>query len=79
MAKRDPMGTTISVDISQLKTAIDEANALIKENESQWRVNASAMEDWTKEERGLTGRLKVWTAHGSFLLRIVWMRDAAMP
>lgn len=59
MAKRDPMGTTISVDISQLKTAIDEANALIKENESQWRVNASAMEDWTKEERGLTGRLKV--------------------
>lgn len=60
MAKRkDPLGASVSLDISQLKQSIDEANRLIRENESQWRINASAMEDWTKEEKGLTGRIKV--------------------
>lgn len=56
---RDPMGTTISVDISQLKKNLHEANVLIQENERQWRVSASAMDDWTKEEDGLTKRLSI--------------------
>ena len=59
MAKKDPIGASVSLDISQLKKAIDEANRLIRENETQWRVNASTMADWTKEEKGLTDRIKV--------------------
>lgn len=54
----DPIGAKISVDISEIRARLKEANRLIKENETQWRVSASAMDDWTKSEEGLTGRLK---------------------
>lgn len=51
-------GATYSLNISQMKKAISEANSLIKENESEWLASASAMGDWTKSEEGLSGRLK---------------------
>lgn len=54
----DPIGTTLSVDISEVKANLKVANNLIKENETQWRISASAMDDWTKEERGLNKRLE---------------------
>ena len=54
----DPIGAKITVDISEIRARLKEANRLIKENETQWRVSASAMDDWTKSEEGLTGRLK---------------------
>lgn len=54
----DPIGTTLSVDISEVKANLKVANNLIKENETQWRISASAMDDWTKEEKGLNKRLE---------------------
>lgn len=54
----DPIGATISLDISDVKKSLTEANRLIKENEANWRVNASAMGDWTRSEQGLTDRMR---------------------
>ena len=53
----DPIGATFTLNISQMKKAIQEANRLIKDNESNWLSSASAMGDWTKSEEGLSGRL----------------------
>lgn len=54
----DPIGATITLDISDVKRSLTEANRLIKENEANWRVNASAMGDWTQSEKGLSERMR---------------------
>lgn len=54
----DPIGATYTLNISQMRKAIEEANRLIKNNESAWLSNASTMGDWTKSEEGLSGRLE---------------------
>lgn len=54
----DPIGATLKVDISDIKTKLKEANKIIRENETQWRVSAASMDDWTKSEEGLNSRLK---------------------
>lgn len=54
----DPIGATLDIDISQLKTSLAEANRLIKSNEANWLANASAMGDWTQSEEGLTDRMR---------------------
>lgn len=54
----DPIGAKLTVDISELKARIAQANNLIKENEREWRVNASTMDDWTKSEKGLSDRME---------------------
>lgn len=54
----DPIGATFTLNISQMRKAIEEANRLIKNNESNWLSSASAMGDWTKSEEGLKKRLE---------------------
>ena len=55
---RDPIGATMTIDISQLEDSLKEANRLIKLNESNWLENAATMDDWTKSETGLTKRMQ---------------------
>ena len=43
-------GTTLGFDISPLREGINEANTLIKTNESKWKEYASVMTDWNKNE-----------------------------
>lgn len=54
----DPIGATLTIDISNLKESLEQANKLIRSNESNWLANASAMDDWTKSEEGLTDRMR---------------------
>lgn len=56
---RDAIGSTMSVDISELRKNLEIANRLIKSNESNWLASADAMEDWTKSETGLKKRMDV--------------------
>lgn len=58
MAK-NPIGSTMSVDISELRKNLEIANRLIRSNESNWLASADAMEDWTKSENGLKKRMDV--------------------
>ena len=54
----DFTGTTLKFDISELRNGINEANALIKTNNSYWQANAAAMGDWTSTAGGLAERNK---------------------
>lgn len=54
----DFSGTTLKFDISQLRDGINEANTLIKTNNSYWQANAAAMGDWTNSAGGLAERNK---------------------
>ena len=54
----DFTGTTLKFDISELKNGINQANALIKTNNSYWQANAAAMGDWTNTAGGLAERNK---------------------
>lgn len=56
---RNPIGSTMSVDISELKKNLEIANRLIRSNESNWLASADAMDDWTKSETGLKKRMDV--------------------
>ena len=51
-------GTTLKFDISELRDGINQANTLIKTNETQWRKYASSMDDWSNTAGGLTERNK---------------------
>ena len=51
-------GTTLKFDISELRDGINQANTLIKTNETEWRKYASSMDDWSNTAGGLTERNK---------------------
>lgn len=52
-----PLGGRMSLDISEVQANITKLNRLIKENESEWRENASTMDDWSSSQDGLEGRM----------------------
>ena len=54
----DFTGTTLKFDISELRNGINEANTLIKTNNSFWQASAAAMGDWTSTAGGLAERNK---------------------
>ena len=54
----DSLGGRMSLDIRDVKAKITELNNLIRENESQWRADASQMEDWTDSQEGLEKRVQ---------------------
>lgn len=49
-------GTSFSIDITQLKAGLAQANRLIRESESEFRAAAAGMGDWTKSQEGLEKR-----------------------
>lgn len=49
-------GAKFSIDVTSLKAGLAEANRLIRESESNFRQTASALDDWTQCEEGLTAR-----------------------
>lgn len=50
------LGGKFSIDITDLRAGLQEANRLIRASESQFRESAAGMEDWAKSEEGLTAR-----------------------
>lgn len=54
----DNFGSSFTIDISQLKQGLAQANALIRESESKFKAAAAGMQDWTKEQGGLEARIK---------------------
>ena len=51
-------GANFSIDISQLKAGLSQANRLIRESESEFKAAAAGMDDWTKSQEGLEKRIK---------------------
>lgn len=54
-------GASFSIDITNLKAGLAQANRLIRESESQFREAAAGMDDWTESSEGLTARTKSLT------------------
>ena len=52
------LGANFGIDVTNLKTGLRQANNLIKESESQFRLAAAGMENWTKSQVGLEAKIK---------------------
>ena len=56
--KGEPITTKFSVDISELKAGIQEANRQIKLANSEFKAAASGMDDWSKSADGLSAKIQ---------------------
>ena len=54
----ETLGASFSIDVTELKAGLAQANRLIRESESEFRAAAAGMDDWTKSQEGLEKRQK---------------------
>lgn len=52
------LGASFSIDTTDLKAGLAQANRLIRESESEFKAAAAGMDDWTKSEDGLKAKIK---------------------
>ncbi len=52
------LGASFSIDTTDLKAGLAQANRLIRESESEFKAAAAGMDDWTASEEGLTAKIK---------------------
>lgn len=58
MAQSETLGASFSIDVTQLKTGLAQANRLIRESESEFKAAAAGMDDWRESQEGLEARIK---------------------
>lgn len=51
------LGANFSIDVTDLKAGLAQANRLIRESESEFRAAAAGMDDWSESQEGLTKRV----------------------
>ena len=54
----ETLGASFSIDVTNLKAGLAEANRAIKESQSEFQAAAAGMDDWTKSEDGLNAKIK---------------------
>ena len=52
------LGASFSIDVTNLKAGLTQANRLIRESESQFKAAAAGLDDWTQSETGLTAKIQ---------------------
>lgn len=52
------LGASFSIDVTDLKAGLLQANRLIRESESQFKAAAAGMDDWTRSEEGITAKIR---------------------
>ena len=58
MAESERLGASFSIDTTDLKAGLSQANKMIRESESEFKSAAAGMDDWTKSEDGLNAKIK---------------------
>ena len=58
MANSETLGASFSIDVTELKAGLSQANSLIRESESEFKAAAAGMDDWTQSQEGLEARMK---------------------
>ena len=58
MANNERLGASFSIDVTDLKAGLSQANRLIKESQSEFQAAAAGMDDWTQSEDGLNAKIK---------------------
>ena len=54
----ETLGASFSIDVTDLKTGLAQANRMIRESESEFKAAAAGMEDWREEQDGVTAKIK---------------------
>lgn len=52
------LGASFSIDTTNLKAGLTQANRLIRESESEFKAAAAGMDDWADSQEGLEARIK---------------------
>lgn len=52
------LGASFSIDVTNLKAGLAQANRLIRESESQFKAAAAGLDDWTKSEEGVNAKIR---------------------
>ena len=52
------IGTQFTIDISNLKAGLAQANRMIRESEAEFKSAAAGMDDWTQSQDGLSAKIK---------------------
>lgn len=58
MAKNETLGASFSIDVTDLKAGLAQANRMIRESESEFKAAAAGMDDWRESQEGLTAKIK---------------------
>jgi hypothetical protein len=58
MANNETLGASFSIDVTELKAGLSQANRMIRESESEFKAAAAGMDDWRDSEEGLTAKIK---------------------
>lgn len=54
----ETLGASFSIDVTNLKAGLAQANRMIRESESEFKAAAAGMDDWRESEEGLTAKIK---------------------
>ena len=52
------LGASFSIDVTNLKAGLTQANRLIRESESEFKAAAAGLDDWTQSETGLNAKIQ---------------------
>lgn len=52
------LGASFSIDVTDLKAGLAQANRLIRESESEFKAAAAGMDDWSSSQEGLEAKAK---------------------
>lgn len=58
MPNNETLGASFSIDVTNLKAGLAQANRLIRESESEFKAAAAGMDDWRESQEGLEARIK---------------------
>lgn len=58
MAGSENLGASFTIDTTNLKAGLAQANRLIRESQSEFQASASKIDDWTKSSDGLSAKIK---------------------
>lgn len=54
----DNLGASFSIDVTNLKAGLAQANRLIRESETEFKAAAAGMDDWSDSQEGLQAQFK---------------------
>lgn len=54
----ETLGASFSIDVTNLKAGLTQANRLIRESESEFKAAAAGMDDWSSSQEGVEAKIK---------------------
>ena len=58
MSNNERLGASFTIDTTDLKAGLAQANRMIRESESEFKAAAAGMDDWTSSADGVTAKIK---------------------